>query len=84
MPRDAATSSSSGSSTGPERISGGALKASWPCGDLRIGTRPTPHSWMITSCLAGGPPASSQACAEPSVGWPANGSSRSGVKIRTR
>ena len=33
---------------------------------------------------AGSPPASSQAWHVPSVGWPANGSSPAGVKIRTR
>ena len=37
---------------------------------------------ITSSC--GSPPASSQAWQVPSVGWPANGSSASGVKIRTR
>ena len=50
----------------------------------RSGTRPTAHSCTMTSRRAGGPPASSHACAVPSVGWPANGRSRVGVKILTR
>ena len=37
------------------------------------------HAW-----LAAGGRAASQAWQLPSVGWPANGSSRAGVKIRTR
>src|ERR1700722_11591124 len=44
MPSDTAISASSGSPTGPERISGGALKASRPSGQRRTGTSPTPHS----------------------------------------
>ena len=81
-PRIAAMCSASGSSTGPDRMSGGAAKAS-PAGTWRISTRPAPHSWMNTSGRAGFPPDSSQAWQVPRVGWPANGSSRLGVKIRT-
>ena len=82
MPRTAAMCAASGSSTGPDRISGGAAKAS-PAGTRRISTRPAPHSWTNTSGRAGFPPASSHAWQVPSVGWPAKGSSRLGVKIRT-
>src|SRR5690606_19194799 len=72
----------SASSTGPDRTSGGAWKARRSPSRRRV-TRPTPHSWTTPS-PAGAPPASSQACAVPSVGWPANGSSPPGVQIRTR
>ena len=72
----------SGSSTGPDRSSGGAAKAS-PAGTWRISTRPAPHSCTNTSGRAGLPPASSHAWQVPRVGWPAKGSSRLGVKIRT-
>ena len=83
MPSAAASSSSSASATGPERISGGAANAS-PASVRRIGTSPAPHSCTIRSSARGVPPASSQAWQVPSVGCPANGSSTSGVKIRTR
>jgi hypothetical protein len=46
-------------------------------------TSPAAHSWT-RSVPRGVPPASSQAWALPSVGWPANGSSRLAVKIRSR
>ncbi len=52
--------SATGSSTGPERISGGAANAS-PAGTWRISIRPAPHSWTNTSGRAGLRPASSHA-----------------------
>lgn len=79
----AAISAISASSTGPPRSNGGAAKASRPP-VWRTGTRPAAHSWTMTPGVAGRPPASSQAWQVPSVGCPANGSSRPGVKIRTR
>src|SRR4051812_19788990 len=52
-------------------------------GVRRTVTRPAAHSWVIVS---GAPPPwrSSQAWHVPSVGWPAKGSSATGVKMRTR
>ena len=75
--------SARGSSTGPDRTSGGAAKAK-PAGTWRISIRPAPHSCTYTSGRVGFPPASSHAWQVPRVGWPANGSSRLGVKMRTR
>ena len=68
--------------TAPERRSGGAVKARRAPSRL-MRTRPAPHS--CTTCSpCGRPPSASQTWHEPSVGWPANGSSRCGVKMRTR
>jgi hypothetical protein len=83
MPSTAAISSTSESSTGPERISGGSAKAR-PSLVRRTVTRPAPHSCTIASTSRGSPPASSHAWQVPRVGWPANGSSATGVKMRTR
>jgi hypothetical protein len=83
MPSWAAIRPASGSSTGPDRTSGGAASAS-PASVGRIWIRPAPHSCTYVSGLAGPPPASSQAWQVPSVGCPANGNSAAGVKIRTR
>ena len=66
----------------PLRRSGGAANAS-RAPSRRMRTRPTPHCCTI-SPPRGWPPAASQAWQLPSVGWPANGSSRAGVKMRTR
>ena len=79
MRRTAATWSTTAASTGPFRISGGAANAS-PSGVRRTGTRPAAHSCTMVSCSR--PP--SHAWQVPSVGWPANGSSATGVKMRTR
>ena len=83
MRRQAAIACTSASVIRPRSWSGGAANARRPlAASRRMGTRPTPHSWTIRSPL-GTPPAASHACAEPSVGWPANGSSRPGQKMRT-
>jgi hypothetical protein len=74
--------STRGSSTEPERTIGGAANAR-PSAVRRSGTSPAAHSCTISSAV-GEPPADSQAWQVPSVGWPANGSSFTGVKIRTR
>ena len=50
----------------------------------RMRTRPTPHCCTTSPRARGRPPAASQAWQLPSVGWPANGSSPPGVKMRTR
>ena len=68
--------------TAPERMNGGPAKASRS--PLRSRTSPAPHSCTSSPSVLGTPPASSQACAEPMVGWPANGSSMPGVKMRSR
>ena len=77
-----ATRSATASSTGPLRTSGGAANARPRAGP--------PHrdqaglAFLHDGARVGGrPPASSQAWQVPSVGCPANGSSRAGVKIRT-
>ena len=69
--------------TGPDRSSGGAANASRgsPAAPAP-GRRRTPGRRRRRR--RGAPPASSQAWHVPSVGWPANGSSRLGVKMRTR
>ena len=75
---------SSSSSTAPERWSGGAANAK-PCSSWRTSISPAAHSCTTRSaCLGVPPPTVSQAWQVPSVGWPANGSSRTGVKMRTR
>jgi hypothetical protein len=62
---------------------GGPLRKILPSGSTSSSIRPAPHS--CTSCfLRATKPDSSAACAEPIVGWPANGSSWRGVKIRSR
>ena len=81
MPSAPAISPTSASSTGPERISGGAANAS-PAAVRRTVTSPAPHSWTTISRRRRGRP--SQAWQVPSVGCPANGSSATGVKMRTR
>ena len=73
----------SGSSTGPDRTRGGAANSSRPEA-RRTGIRPAAHSCTIVPAWRGVPPASSQAWQVPRVGWPANGSSADGVKMRTR
>lgn len=73
-PRPAVILTRSSSDTGPKRLRGGAAKTSLPPSCLTL-TRPASHSWMSTPSWRGTPPASSQACAEPRVGWPANGNS---------
>ena len=78
--RSAARSSSD---TAPERSSGGAAKASRSPRPYPHQARP-PHSCTTSPGAAGTPPASSQAWAQPRVGWPANGSSPPGVQIRSR
>ena len=83
MPIAAQISPTSASSTAPDRTSGGAWNAR-PSLDRRSGTSPAPHSCTITSFDFGVFPASSHAWHVPSVGWPANGSSSVGVKMRTR
>ena len=59
----------SGSSTGPERSSGGAANPSRPSVRL-IGTRPAAHCWTIRSASRGAWPALSQAWQVPRVGMP--------------
>ncbi len=76
------TRSVTSSSTGPLRTRGGAANAS-PASVRRTVIRPASHSCPMAPGSAGRPPASSQAWQVPSVGCPANGSSRAGVKIRT-
>ena len=78
--------SSSSSSTGPSRSTGGAANASAPSPPSvwRTGTSPAPHSWIATPGSRLAPPAASHAWQVPSVGCPAKGSSAAGVKIRTR
>ncbi len=71
------------SSTGPSFSSGGAANAS-PFSVSRRVTSPAPHSCTTVPAWRGAPPAASQAWQVPSVGCPANGSSATGVKIRTR
>ena len=78
-----ATCSATDSSTGPLRTSGGAANAR-PASVRRTVMRPASHSCTMAPGSAGRPPVSSQAWQVPSVGCPANGSSRVGVKIRTR
>ena len=84
MPRSSARWICTSSSTGPERTRGGAAKKPYPSSRTRIGINPAAHSCTACSASSGVPPASRQACQVPSVGWPANGSSRTGVKMRTR
>ena len=69
--------------TGPERVSVGAANARRPPSRFTC-TSPAPHSWTSIPSCRGIPPASSQACAEPRVGWPAQGNSSLPVKILTR
>ena len=57
--------------------SGGAANAS-RVPSRRTRTRPTPHCCTTSPAARGRPPAASQAWQLPSVGWPANGSSRAG------
>ena len=76
--------STSASSTGPERTQrrcGEREPAGRRAGSARARRR-TPARWRRRAC--GAPPASSQAWHVPSVGCPANGSSATGVKMRTR
>ncbi len=80
-PSEAATRAASASSTGPSRSSGGAANAR-PASVRRIVISPASHSWVNRSAPL--PVSSAQAWQVPSVGWPANGSSATGVKIRTR
>ena len=62
----------------PERIRGGAANAS-RSPTRRAGSGPArPRTPARARPRRGTPPASSQACALPSVGWPANGSSPTG------
>jgi hypothetical protein len=75
--------STSDSSTGPERSSGGAAKAS-PSAVRRTGISPAAHSCTTTPAPDPMWPSASQAWQVPRVGCPAKGSSRAGVKIRTR
>ncbi len=75
--------SSSDSSTLPARSNGGAANAS-PSAVGRMLINPAAHSWMITSAELGDAPVESHAWQVPRVGCPANGSSATGVKIRTR
>ena len=83
MPRNSQASSAMGSSTAPLRKSGGAANANRG-GLRRIGTKPAPHS-CTTRCESRGRfPASSHAAQLPKVGCPANGISRSSVKMRAR
>ena len=77
------TRAASAASTGPERVSGGAANRSRRS-SRRTSTSPAAHCWTTTPSDAGTPPASSQACALPSVGWPAKGSSPPVVQMRTR
>ena len=50
----------------------------WYKDDTGVLAGPVPRSFFFT------PPAANQPWQVPSVGWPANGSSRTGVKMRTR
>ena len=75
--RQRAICASTPRSTGPLRRSGGAAKAS-RAPSRRMRTRPTPHCCTISLARAAGRRAASQAWQLPSVGWPANGSSRAG------
>ena len=61
----------------------GAANAIAPS-DTRSRTSPAAHSCTSTPESRGTPPDASHACALPSVGCPAKGSSRRGVKIRSR
>ncbi len=72
--------------SGVARFSGGAAKAMRPEAPSsgRSGTTPTAHSWRTTPASRGWPPWANQAWQVPSVGWPANGNSPPGVKMRTR
>ena len=83
MPSTDAMRSTNASSTGPERTRGGAANAN-RSPVVRIVMSPAAHSCTVTSSRFGWPPDVRQAWHVPSVGWPANGSSRTGVKMRTR
>ena len=82
MPRTEAIRPSSSSSTGPSRSTGGAANAR-PSAVWRRVTSPARHCCTTVPAWRGAPPASSQAWHVPRVGWPAKGSSATGVKIRT-
>ena len=69
------------SSTGPVRISGGAANAS-PSGGAAH--RHEARGALLHDGVAARRRPASQAWQVPSVGWPANGSSATGVKMRTR
>jgi hypothetical protein len=89
MPNAATTCCRYSSSSGPVHTVGGAAKDSVSAPPARswersTGTRPARQSCTTRSSVAGVPPFSSQACAEPRVGCPAKGSSPPGVKIRSR
>ncbi|MNE50381.1 hypothetical protein D3C80_1449510 [compost metagenome] len=87
QPRMASSSSTSASSSG---VNAG-------CGRSKVIQRSPSLSWLTSSCTNPAAhsctsrpsrgaiaPASSSAWAVPMVGWPANGSSEAGVKMRTR
>jgi hypothetical protein len=82
MPRPRAMRTCSSSSTGSSRSSGGAANAS-RSPVRRSVISPAPHSCTTVSPACCGLP-ESQAWHVPIVGWPANGSSSDGVKMRTR
>jgi hypothetical protein len=82
-PRPAAMRASSVSSTGPVRRNGGAAKARRAA--LAADVHQTDAALLHHHTRwRDWPPAASQAWQLPSVGWPANGSSPPGVKMRTR
>ena len=83
MPRAFSACARSSGSTGPSRRSGGAAKAS-RAPSRRTRTRPIAHSWTTSPGFFASPPLARKAWALPSVGWPANGNSPLGVKMRTR
>ena len=83
-PMEAAMRSRSSSSTGPERSSGRRREGEAVGPEAPDRDEPgRAQAWTMVVSSRGRPPAASQAWHVPSVGWPANGSSPSGVKMRT-
>ena len=78
----AAQTCASAEGAGALRLKGGAVNARRALLLLMV-TKPTAHSCTTTPACLGAPPALSHASQVPSVGWPANGSSPPGVKMRT-
>ena len=81
-PSAGSTSASVAAGTSRRWLGGAAKARRWPL--WRMLTRPCAHCCTTCPGCRGTPPAASQAKHEPSVGWPAKGSSPPGVKMRSR
>jgi len=55
-----------------------------PSPTTRSGSAPAMPSWTRTPSIGAARPASSTACAVPTLGWPANGTSFCGLNMRMR